>query len=255
MQPMIIGIIIAFGLLIYMWCEAHRNTIKQTEITLEGFPKSFNGLKLFFISDIHRRTLSANIISKLEHSSVDLIVIGGDIMEKGVPFDRVENNIKALTKIAPVYFVWGNNDYESDYRRLDVLLREHHVKILDNTAVCFETEKEKLILLGVDDVGTDRDRLDLALQDAEDGYRILISHNPDITQKVRQVYDIGFVISGHTHGGQIRLFQWGIREKGGVKERNGVKLLISNGYGTTTIPFRFCAPAETHLLTLKDLHL
>lgn len=147
MQIIIIGILITSGILLYMWYEAHRNSIKHTEIKLEGFPKSFNGLKLFFISDIHKRIISQKITARLQISDVDLIIIGGDIMEKGVPFDRVENNIKKLVKIAPVYFVWGNNDYESDYRRLDVLLRENNVKILDNTAVCFETEKETCLLI------------------------------------------------------------------------------------------------------------
>ncbi len=59
------------------------------------------------------------------------------------------------------------------------------MKVLDNTRVVFESELgEKICLLGVDDVGLERDRLDLALADCkEEGFRILISHNPDIIKK------------------------------------------------------------------------
>ncbi|WP_370314234.1 hypothetical protein [Guptibacillus hwajinpoensis] len=59
------------------------------------------------------------------------------------------------------------------------------------------------------------------------------------------------ILSGHTHGGQIRLFGWGIREKGGIKNINGTTVVISNGYGTTTLPLRLMAPAESHIFILK----
>lgn len=81
--------------------------------------------------------------------------------------------------------MWGNNDYEIEYHALDALLLENNVKVLDNTRVVFESELgEKICLLGIDDVGLHRDRLDLALADCkEDGFRILVSHNPDIIKK------------------------------------------------------------------------
>lgn len=98
---------------------------------------------------------------------------------------RIADNIQSLSEIGPIYFVWGNNDYEIEYHELDALLLEQGVKILDNTRVLFESEcGENLCLLGVDDVGLGRDRLDLALADCqENGFRILISHNPDIVKK------------------------------------------------------------------------
>ena len=83
-------------------------------------------------------------------------------------------------------FCVGNNDYEIEYHELDALLLENNVKVLDNTRVVFESELgEKICLLGIDDVGLHRDRLDLALADCkEDGFRILVSHNPDIIKNV-----------------------------------------------------------------------
>ena len=116
---------------------------------------------------------------------VDLVIIGGDLAEKGVSLSKISANIQKLREIGPVYFVWGNNDYEIEYHELDALLLENNVKVLDNTRVVFESELgEKICLLGIDDVGLHRDRLDLALADCkEEGFRILVSHNPDIIKK------------------------------------------------------------------------
>lgn len=233
-----------------MWREAHQNVVERTELFLDNLPDAFDGLKLFFISDIHRRVVPDEVIRKVK-GAVDFVVIGGDIMEKGVPFQRVEENLDRLLKIGPVYFIWGNNDYEDDYHKLDVLLREKGVVVLDNTAVRLEAGGESLVLLGVDDYGLERDRLGLALADCPEGYRLLLSHNPGIVEKIMPEMKIRLVLSGHTHGGQIRFFGWGPREEGGVKQYQGFPLFISNGFGTTTIPLRLGAPAQTHIITLK----
>ena len=165
---------------------------------------------------------------------------------------EISLNIQKLREIAPVYFVWGNNDYEIEYHELDALLIENNVKVLDNTRVVFESELgEKICLLGIDDVGLERDRLDLALSDCkEEGFRILISHNPDIIKKMSGNEQISLVLSGHTHGGQIRLFPSEKYLKGGVYKHSNTTLFVSNGYGTTLFPLRFRAPSQTHIITL-----
>ncbi|MCU5437860.1 metallophosphoesterase family protein [Bacillus cereus] len=242
-----IGII----MLLVMYTEAMRDTVLEHTLIFEEFPKSFQKVNVFFISDIHRRVISNSLIEQVK-GRVDLVIIGGDLAEKGVPFSKISANIQKLRAIAPVYFVWGNNDYEIEYHELDALFLENNVKVLDNTRVVFESELgEKICLLGVDDVGLERDRLDLALADCkEDGFRILISHNPDIINKMSGKEQILLVLSGHTHGGQIRLFPSKKYLKGGVYKHSNITLFVSNGYGTTLIPLRFRAPAQTHIITL-----
>ncbi|GAA3327593.1 hypothetical protein GCM10020331_068160 [Ectobacillus funiculus] len=61
--------------------------------------------------------------------------------KKGVPLTRMSHNLRLLSQIGPVYFVWGNNDYETERHDLDALLLDHKVKSLDNTAVLFESEE------------------------------------------------------------------------------------------------------------------
>ncbi|PGC65992.1 metallophosphoesterase [Bacillus toyonensis] len=249
----ILSTLICIGIifLLVMYKEAMRNTVLEHTLEFKEFPQSFQQMNMFFISDIHRRVVSDSLIERIK-GKVDLVIIGGDLAEKGVPLSKISANIQKLRAIAPVYFVWGNNDYEIEYHGLDALLLENNVKVLDNTRVVFESELgEKICLLGVDDVGLERDRLDLALADCkEEGFRILISHNPDIIKKMSGKEQISLVLSGHTHGGQIRLFPSEKYLKGGVYNHSNTTLFVSNGYGTTLIPLRFRAPAQTHIITL-----
>lgn len=243
---------IAIVCFIIMYREAIRDTLLEHTISFANFPISFGEVRIFFISDIHRRTVSRSLIQKVK-GKVDFVIIGGDLAEQGVPLSRVADNIKRLNEIGQVYFVWGNNDYEIDFHELDALLLQNGVKILDNTGTLFESELgEKIWLLGVDDVGLKRDRLDLALADCkEEGFRILVSHNPDILYKLNGTERISCILSGHTHGGQIRLFHTTRFLKGGIYEYPHTTLFVSNGYGTTFVPLRFRAPAQTHLITLR----
>lgn len=240
-------------LVIYMWRQANRDKVESLHLPFATFPESFNELKLFFISDIHRRTVSKRLVKKLE-GKADIVIIGGDLLEKGVPFARVKKNIERLKAIGPVYFVWGNNDYEVDYHQLDALLLNMNVKILDNASVLFESEQGDVIsLVGVDCLTNHRDRLDLALQGCEQiAFKILVSHDPAIIKKITKEQNISFVLSGHTHGGQIRLGKWGLYKKGGLEQAAHTLLLISNGYGTSTLPLRLGAPAETHFITIRN---
>ena len=233
--------------------QAFLNKVIEQDIYFSDFPTTFGKVSIFFISDIHRRTISETIINNVK-GKADIVIIGGDLTEKGVPVTRVKTNLTRLKQIGPVYFVWGNNDYEGDYHELDTILLDHGIKVLDNTSVTFESNQgEKLCLLGVDDLSQNRDRLELALFDAEEkSFKILASHFPDITEKILPDHEIRLVLSGHTHGGQIHILGYSPYKRGGLKKLHHTTQLISNGYGTTAVPLRLGAPAECHLLTLKN---
>ncbi|WP_369900393.1 metallophosphoesterase [Bacillus manliponensis] len=247
-----IGMGLSIFVLYFMYKSAMSDTVLEHTLSFQHFPGSFHEVKIFFISDIHKRIVSRSIIEKVK-GQADLVIIGGDLAEEGVPLERIAENIKRLNEIGQVYFVWGNNDYEIDYHELDALLLERGVKVLDNTRVVFESEHgEKISLLGVDDTTLKRDRLDLALADCkEEGFRILVSHNPDILNKINGKENISLILSGHTHGGQIRIFPSKRFLKGGIYNYSHITLFVSNGYGTTLVPLRFRAPAQTHLITLQ----
>ncbi|MBB6444728.1 metallophosphoesterase [Bacillus benzoevorans] len=245
-------LLLAACLITYMYREAFTNRVIYHDLEFAAFPKSFGKVRIFFISDIHRREVSHKVIEKIK-GKADIVIIGGDLTEKGVPFERVQENLQALKTLGPVFFVWGNNDYEVEAPLLDALLLNQGVKALSNSSITFESETgDRLFLLGVDDISTNREDLEEALSETkEEGFRLFVSHNPQIRKRIRPEHGIHLMLSGHTHGGQIRLFGFGLYEKGGLIWEHGRTILISNGYGTTGVPLRLGARAETHLITLS----
>lgn len=243
-----IFLLAAFTLLLYMYIEAHRNRVSLDTIKIDRLPGSFKNFKIFFISDIHRRTITKKLIEKAEKA--DIVIIGGDLVEKGVPMDRVEVNIKMLSKIGPVYFIWGNNDYDVDVNDLKHTISNNGAIILDNTSITLKRNNEVLDIAGMNDLSFGKDRLEDAVMNCSSSCRILISHNPDISRKIKEEHQVCLVLSGHTHGGQIRLGPLGIAKRGGWYDKGYYKLLVSNGYGATHLPLRLGAPSEAHLITL-----
>ncbi|MGE7759421.1 metallophosphoesterase [Peribacillus sp. NPDC097895] len=245
-------ILLVVGMVIYMWLTAKQDRLIFQDLFFNDFPEEFGDVRIFFISDLHRRIISDKLIEEAR-GKADLVIIGGDIRENGVPLARVEKNILKLKELGPIYFVWGNNDYEGDFHELDAALLKHGVKILDNTAVSFESRNgRKIALLGIDDITEERDRLDLALSDCEnEAFRILVSHNPLVKEQLTPEHHISLVLSGHTHGGQIRIFGFGPYQIGSIKKEGNCLYMTSNGYGTSAVPLRLEAKPETHLITLK----
>lgn len=247
----LIFILITGLVILFMFIKGNENNLTTNVVEFESYPDSFDDLHVFFISDIHRRILSNKLIEKIPNQ-VDVIIIGGDLVESGVPLTRVRQNIKALSDIAPIYFVFGNNDYEVGKENLEDVLNESGVILLNNTAITFTSHKgDQIILLGVEDLSEKRDRLEHALGDSSEGFKILVSHNPDIYDKISSEDQISLILSGHTHGGQIRIFGLGMYKKGRLHYLEKATMLISNGYGTTLIPLRLGAPAEAHYIKIK----
>jgi uncharacterized protein len=238
------------ALLLFMLYEAHRNEIKTHLFTFPRFPQDVT-LTIFFISDIHKRKLDSHLIEQVRKKA-DIVVIGGDLTEKAVPLSKVEENLEKLAAIGSVYFIWGNNDYEVNTGELRKLLKKKGVQEIVNESVSLQLDGEVINLIGVDDASTQRAVLPEALSKTDpSGFNILLSHDPRLVKQVRKEDGIDLMLSGHTHGGQIRILGWGLYKKGRVEELPQTTLLVSNGYGTTALPLRLGAPSETHLLTIK----
>jgi uncharacterized protein len=238
------------SLLFFMLYEARRNVVNMNQVKMPHFPENMKPLSLFFISDIHKREISDEIIDEVK-GKAELVIIGGDLLEKGVPFSRVEQNLDKLLTLGSVYFVWGNNDYEVNTDRLKQIFMEKGIIEVVNESVKVPIHSGEMNLIGVDDASTQRANYHLALEEIHpDEFNLLVSHDPRLVNQVRKVDGIDVMISGHTHGGQIRLFGWGMYKKGRLEILPQTTLLVSNGYGTTAIPLRLGAPAETHLLVI-----
>lgn len=235
----------AMALLLFMFRNAHTQKLERQTIKLKA-NKPFKPFEMLFISDLHRR----KIPEKLIDFEVDIIVIGGDLAEKDVPLDRIEHNLRLLKKSAPVYFVWGNNDREVGEDQLRDILKRTGVQTLENESVELFGE-EKLKLVAIDYFAYKTNAMENTFADVQaDDTVIFVSHTPFVFKRVKEKYPVDFMLAGHTHGGQIRFGKFGIYEKGEYIDQDGVKELISNGFGTTQLPLRLGAEAQYHLFSI-----
>jgi predicted MPP superfamily phosphohydrolase len=252
--------------------EAFGVRLRREEVVLPRLPAAFDGFRVFFISDIHRRTVRPLASLAAEAGGADLVLIGGDLTERGVPAGRVRENVRLLSGIAPVYMVFGNHDYDEDAESLAGLLREERVTLLRNESRVIERDGQAIRLAGVDDPSSGRDDVRAALYGAPGRARpgrrpsctILLAHDPLIVERMtaEDARMTDLILAGHTHGGQIVLPLVGPLARGHLRylrgwrkpprHRTHARLFVSCGYGTSHLPLRLMAPAEAHLFTLRS---
>ncbi|CAM2803437.1 metallophosphoesterase [Paenibacillus sediminis] len=253
-------LIVGLSLLLWMRWEAVSYRISYNHIELKRLPRNFNGMNILFITDIHRRKLSHKRFDSLK-GKVDLILLGGDLMQRKVPLLRVRYNMNILRAIAPVYAVHGNHDYDAGVRKLDLMLKECGVILLNNEQVVWEKDGESLCLTGIDE-HRKKDTTERLLNTKADCHIVLV-HDPKWIQEMDTV-SVDLILAGHTHGGQIRLPFIGAIHLGPFykKYANGLfqldssiaspraKMFISRGIGTNHLPLRLACRAEVHIIVL-----
>jgi len=254
----------------------------KEKVYLKRLPSAFDGLKIGQITDIHAGPL---VPSKLIKKGVDLImakrpdliVLTGDFVSGATKilwtayggFKQRHYNycMEELGKLkAPlgVFAVLGNHDFWSGQEVAEKIargLKGIGVRVLRNEAIPVERNGEHLYLAGVDDYWECSYSLTKALQGVpKDACRILLSHNPDVNEDIENMNErIDFIISGHTHGGQVVLPFVGalyIPSPFGQKYRDGLvrdgerQTYISRGLGLFFVPIRINCPPDVTMLIL-----
>ncbi|SFF62260.1 Predicted phosphohydrolase, MPP superfamily [Halobacillus alkaliphilus] len=247
-------IVVSLGLLFLagMYFRAEQDYLDTHVIEDSAFPFA-KELHIVFISDIHNREINPKTLNKLKN--VDVVIIGGDLVDKRTPLTRLKNNLEKLKQWkAPVYFIPGNNDHELEKASLLDVLDNHHIHVLSNSdhEVTFQSEGG-FLLSGIDPYFM-KPRRQAAYINDHINYQILCVHDPYVYHKMNQQDQKQFdlVLSGHTHGGQIRLFGLGPYTRGGWFESEKPPLLISEGYGTSLLPLRLGTRAELHSIIIKS---
>jgi uncharacterized protein len=209
-------------------------------------------VKIAHLSDIHiSKWVSADVLEKavkrINAENVDYVVITGDFIthfREYIPFcARVLSGLKASKKIIGIL---GNHDYWVDAEYLTAGLEDAGITILKNENF---TDND-IFWAGVDDPYTFHDDIDASLEGKpHDRFPILLSHDPDIIEKVRDK-NIGLILSGHTHGGQIRLPFIGAlyipsdsnsKYDAGWFSEQSTRLFVNRGFGVVFPPYRtFC---------------
>lgn len=246
----IAGIIVA--IVAYMFFYANRKNVIHHSYSVRKSKFEGKELSVYFISDIHRRRIDGQLLKKVRAlGPIDIVVIGGDLAEGGVPLSSIDRNVEKLSRLAPVYFIWGNNDREVGEEKIRTIIEKHGGTMLENTDAVIDGHPLWGIC-GTDDPSSGNADVEAALRNkGKYLYLIVATHTPSLFRKVQELCNPELMVAGHMHGGQIRLGKYGLHPLGQFIEADGKARLISNGYGTSLVPLRLGAAPESHVITIK----
>lgn len=248
-----------------LWeCQAMRFTRIQVE--LEGLPTALEGMKVLHLSDVHVGSIGrreAWLIRKLKELEPDVLAVTGDLVSApaGIPFAL--EVLRHARWRRGAYFTNGNNEIEElhDLKELHQKLKELGIVTLCNDHRVLDDGNGSLVVAGVDDPKNNLDDLEGTLARIERGTPIiLLSHTPETFEPAAEK-GVGLVLSGHTHGGQVRVpffgALWtdtprtGLRYSAGVYRLGRSTLIVSRGMGWSLLPVRFNCPPEIIEVTLR----
>lgn len=256
-----------------------RLVVTRYRVSPPGWPSGGKPLRIAAIADIHAcdpwMPLSRieEIVEVANGLSPDLTVLLGDYVAglrrfrtAVIPPQAWARTLATLRAPLGVHAVLGNHDWRGDVDEIRQALTDNGIPVMENEAVRLTPDKGPAFWLaglgdqlahtigpghfqGVDDLpGT-------LAQITDDAPLILLAHEPDIFTKVPA--RVGLTLSGHTHGGQVRLpflgrpivpSQYGERYAYGHVEEEGRHLIVSGGLGCSTLPVRFGVPPEIVLI-------
>jgi predicted MPP superfamily phosphohydrolase len=254
----------------------HELDIVHRTVLLPNLPTPFYGYRIAQISDIHLDEFTEpffleHVVHKINALSPDLVLLTGDFITRGsltfIAATHAANRCAEIlsTLTAPLrYAVLGNHDVAVNAAMVIQALTLHNTPVLVNQHVAIEKNGFRLWICGVEDPGTSHPDLDLTIPPDAGAPVILMAHEPDYADKVLlhpRAPLIDLMLSGHSHGGQVRLPFVGplILPPMGQKYPEGpyrfkqMQLYVNRGIGTVGLPFRLNCPPEITLHTLQPV--
>ncbi len=240
-------------------------------------PEAFDGYRVIQVSDLHMRQMGRRE-KRLETllrclPPADLVAVTGDMVHTPAGIAPFLALAQAFQSQHGAYAVLGNSEHKNGVRpfALARTLAEHGITPLMNSHVLLSRGGSQIVLAGVDDPVNDKDDLAAALQNAPEGlFTLALMHSPDsVADAVTLGVDV--VLSGHTHGGQIRLPWYGAlythsllgrRMSDGYYSRRRLRraigirpgrtqLYVTRGIGISGLALRFLTRPELTVITLR----
>lgn len=251
----------------------HEISLERHDILLNRLPDQFRGFKLIQVSDFHYAEFTEpyflrDVVNRINSLNPDAVFFNGDYVTDGVLFSHARTRqfayrcAEILSKVhCPYrYAVLGNHD--STFARPAVLdaLALHGFTVLNNRYVPLERNGQRIWIAGTDDAIYRKMDLDKAIPPASVSNNepvVLMVHEPDVLPQIAR-YNVGLMLSGHTHGGQVRfpfvpalhLPPLGRKYVEGIFRVGPTQLYVNRGLGTVGLPVRFNCPPEIAILTL-----
>lgn len=243
--------------------EANTLTLERIEITLERLPKKLDGLKCVHLSDIHHSPLTdlkhiERAVKFANRLKPDIVLLTGDYVSHESDYIApVAETLAKLRSPMGTFACLGNHDHWTDAGLVTELFRGEGITMLVNEGLRIGSNGASFWLAGVDDHMVGQTDVVAALKGSfPDEVKILLAHNPVIFRQAAKKR-VDLTLSGHTHGGQIKLRDNEkriIRRRklsSGLHERDSSQIYITRGIGTVVLPVRYQCPPEISLLTLR----
>ncbi len=244
--------------------------ITRVEIPIAGLPRQFDGFRIAHISDFHNDKRWERVAQAVEAGAPHMIAVTGDLIDRRRQgMDRAVKLIRALTAVAPVYYVTGNHEsLTPEFPALERELAAAGVILLRDKAAHILREGEGIKIVGLDDpnftqrnlpledrLALTRKKLGTLIEEGE--VSVVLSHHPEYFASYCAA-GASLVLAGHAHGGQWRL-PMGLYAPGqgvfprytaGVYTDSKTQMYVSRGIGNSACALRINNPPELALLTL-----
>lgn len=258
--------------------ERHWIEIAHHDVFIPGLPQAFNGFRVAQLSDIHTDEFTEpfflrDAIHQINRLNPDAVFLTGDFVTYGIMPKRFA--IRAAWQCANLinglqcphrYAVLGNHDALIGPTEVARALAANAVTVLVNSHVPVERDGARFWLAGLDDpVEGNPDpsaAIPASIRDLPHEPIVLLCHAPDYVDDLLVLPEgnaVSFMLSGHTHGGQIRppfirpldLPELGRKYVEGWFRFGRLQLYVNRGLGTVGLPIRFNCPPEITLFTFR----
>lgn len=259
--------------------ERHWLEITRRDVLLPGLSRSLDGYRIAQLSDIHLDEFTEpfflhDAVNRINRMNPDAVFLTGDFVthqflpeklaiDSGWQCARILTGLRCTNR----YAILGNHDIMVGRAPMIEALTANGIKVLDNAYLPIERGGGRFWLAGLDDPVVGHPNPDAAIPPSIRNLPgepvVLMCHAPDYSDTLLSIpagQAVSFILSGHTHGGQIRLPLIGatILPTLGRKYVEGsfrfghMQLYVNRGLGTVGIPFRFDCPPEITLHTLRS---
>lgn len=288
LTQILIGSTIVLGATLYFKYETESLEVTKYEIKNSKIPKPFDGFKIVQVSDLHNKSFGKDnekLLKKIDDEKPDIIVITGDLVEgDNNNFNVALKLIDDLTKKYKVYHIIGNHEqkslikkYKEEYKVYFDKLSNKPIIDLNNEKVIVSKENSNINIYGLivpldyypylfknyknkkKSLGKNFIKDRLGELDKKE-FNIMLAHTPFFFEDYTN-YGVDLVLSGHVHGGIIRLpFIGGVLSPNreffpkydfGKYEAKNTSMLLSKGLGGSKVLIRFNCKPEIVSITLK----
>ena len=257
------------GLLYAREVEPRRVEVVRLSLALPRLASAFDGYRIVQIGDFHlddwtRPERLNRIVDTVNGLRPDLVAIMGDFASysaRRLDEEMLTGALRRLSAPDGVVAILGNHDYLTDVDLVRSCVREGGVRELINDFFSLRRGGVELHVAGTDSVMEGGSRLDFVLARLpEEGAAILLAHEPDFADVASATGRFDLQLSGHSHGGQVRLPlltrivlpPFSGRYPRGLYKVGGMMLYTNRGLGTVDARLRFLCRPEITALTLRS---